>query len=617
MVLGRFNYIYYIFICDLFKVNILLLYTGNVSQTSKHGLIVYSLSINSRNVFAGLCAALYYFCIHNDATRIHTNPAARENFAIPFIISQIYFLTVWIEHNNRYYANIDKQKDETSPATVVPTVQEDDRSNHFKLGFFTSFAILAWDFSTYIFATQIFIILLMVKMHLIKRRHLFLQNFILAHIMARLIANNIVKYGWIEFHQKPMNFDCSALITLLLYIVQKYPTKQQRLRTIERIILRIFLLIMALTTVFELVSERNFYSQYMDVLLTKLYLKEPTFSALLLMCRKDYKFIDFDTLKAYNCLFASKVLIVFMLTWVVHWLKRRRDIDEHSDDQIQRAKNYLLEDYLEENKLSMADLAKIEKNSKLQKCMDLLKSCNYDYERYKEERKRIDDEENKEKPQIERDAFLNEVRKFKSVISESTEPSSTGDPPNGEQTSRNGNQKTDTQSTSKEEVINTTNSVSDNQVYNWRKLLTIERPEYFYNLAQTAAFFLLTVLIFKVKYVLTPFLCVVATTFPPKALLPRNYGLWLIYAIVIGSCMIDRGIHNIKEQYNLKEGVDTVENSEQNDLHDMLKWIKSNTDRTEVFAGPDDIIGLVLLATGRPIANNALNNHPQMKYVQF
>lgn len=614
MVLGRFNYIYYIFICDLSKVNILL-YTGNVSQSPKHGLIVYSFSINSRNVFAGLCAALYYFCIHNDATRIHTNPAARENFAIPFIISQIYFLTVWIEHNNRFYANIDKQKDETSPATVAPPVQEDDRSNHFKLGFFTAFAILAWDFSTYIFATQIFIILLMVKMRLIKRRHLFLQNFILAHIMARLIANNIVKYGWIEFHQKPMNFDCSALITLLLYIVQKYPTKQQRLRTIERIILRIFLLIMALTTVFELVSERNFYSQYMDVLLTKLYLKEPTFSALLLMCRKDYKFIDFDTLKAYNCLFASKILIVFMLTWVVHWLKRRRDIDEHSDDQIQRAKNYLLEDYLEENKLSMADLAKIEKNSKLQKCMDLLKSCNYDYERYKEERKRIDDEENKEKPQIERDAFLNEVRKFKSVISESTEPSTTGDQPNGDQTSRNGNQKTDTQSTSKEEVINTTNSVSENQVYNWRKLLTIERSEYFYNLAQTAAFFLLTVLIFKVKYVLTPFLCVVATTFPPKALLPRNYGLWLIYAIVIGSCMIDRGIHNIKEQYNLKEGAETVENSEQHDLHDMLKWIKSNTDRTEVFAGPDDIIGLVLLATGRPIANNALNNHPQMKYV--
>ncbi|XP_055304151.1 C-mannosyltransferase dpy-19 homolog [Sitodiplosis mosellana] len=580
----------------------------------------------SRNVFAGLCAALYYFCIHNDATRIHTNPAARENFAIPFIISQIYFLTVWIEQHNRYYTKVDKQKDD---ANQTERPEEDDRSNHFKLGFFTAFAILAWDFSTYIFTTQIVIILLMVKMRLIKRRHIFLQNFILSHIMARLIANNIVKYGWVEFHQKPMNFDCSALITLLLYIVQKYPTKQQRLRTIERVILRLFLLVMAFTTILELVSERNFYSQYMDVLLTKLYLKEPSFTSLLTMCRKDYKFIDFATLNAYNCLFVSKVLIVFMLTWVVNWLKRQRDLDECSDDRIQRAKNYLLEDYLEENKLSMADLAKIEKNSKLQECMDLLKVCKYDYERYKMERKRMLEEESRERPQIERDAFLNEVRRFKSEISESTEGCPVDDieinhPP---EDSYNDKKDTESQNDTNEQpngdTVGNDDSTSNNndgggddeeeEVYDWRKLLTIERPEYFYNLAQTAAFFILTVLIIKVKYVLTPFLCLMATTFPPKALIPRNYSLWLIYAIVIGSCMIDRGIHNFREQYNLKEGAESTDNLEQNNLHDMLKWIKSNTDRTEVFAGPDDVIGLVLLSTGRPIANNALSNHPTMQ----
>lgn len=479
-------------------------------------------------------------------------------------------------------------------------------------------------------------------MRLIKRRHIFLQNFILAHIMARLIANNIVKYGWVEFHQKPMNFDCSALITLLLYIVQKYPTKQQRLRTIERIILRLFLLVMAFTTILELLSERNFYAQYMDVLLTKLYLKEPTFTALLTMCRKDYKYIDFDTLNSYNCLFVSKVFIVFMLTWVVNWLKSHREVDECSDDRIQRAKNYLLEDYLEENKLTMADLAKIEKNSKLQECMELLKTCKYDYNKYKSERKRIIDEENRERPLIERDAFLNEVRRYKSEISESTEngypiddielnhePQDQDQDQNQYQDEENDQMvENETNKAQKEDITDNTNSNTntntntntnsnseggEDEVYDWRKLLTIERPEYFYNLAQTTAFFLLTILIIKVKYVLTPFLCLMATTFPPKALIPRNYSHWLIYAIVIGSCMIDRGIHNIKEQYNLKEGAEITENVEQNNLHDMLKWIKSNTDRTEVFAGPDDIIGLVLLATGRPIANNPLNNHPHMK----
>lgn len=457
------------------------------------------------------------------------------------------------------------------------------------------------------------------KMRLIKRRHKFLQNFILAHIMARLIANNIVKYGWVEFHQKPMNFDCSALITLLLYIVQKFPTKQQRLRSVERIILRIFLLVMACTSILELFSDRNFYSQYMDVLLTKLYLKEPSFSALLTMCQKDYKFIDFATLKVYNCLFVSKVLIVFMLTCVVHWLKRQRDIKENSDDEIQRAKNYLLEDYLEENKLSMADLAKIEGNTKLKACMDLLKTCKYDYERYKVERKRLIDEENRERPLIERDAFLNEVRRYKNEINESTEAGNVADelddiqepqiPDDDEIIDKD----VDGEHKAEEIITENADSEPEAEVYDWRQLLTIERSEYFYNLLQTAAFFLLTIFIVKVKYILTPFLCLLASTFPPRALIPRNYGLRLVYAIVIGSCMIDRGVHNIREQYNLKEGADIAENSEQHSLHDMLKWIKSNTDRSEVFAGPDDIIGLVLLATGRPIANNAITNHPHMK----
>lgn len=573
----------------------------------------------SRSVVAGLCAALYYLCIHNDATRIHSNPAARENFAIPFIISQMYFLSVWIEQHNRFYKAVDQQKDDASSSTAqMERTEKDDRSNHFKLGFFTAFSIMAWDFSSYIFATQIFIILLMVKMRLIKRRHKFLQNFILAHIIARLIANNIVKYGWVEFHQKPMNFDCSALITLLLYIVQKYPTKQQRLRTIERIILRLFLLVMACTSIFELFSDRNFHSQYMDVLLTKLYLKEPSFSALFTMCQSDYKFIDFATLKIYNRLFVSKILIVFMLTCVVHWLKRQRADKEYANenDRIQRAKNYLLEDYLEENQLSMAELAKIELNTKLQLCMDLLKSCKYDYERYKYERKRKREQENRERPQIERDAFLNEVRRFKIEISESIEVASVSDQldeidemPESHTPDENEHIAKDVGDDEDINVEANVDSDLDNRV---QQLFTIERSEYFYNLMQTAAFFILTVFIVKIKYVLTPFLCLIASTFPPKALIPRNYGLWLIYTIVIGSCMIDRGIQNIKEQYDLKDGVKVMD-PEPNSLHDMLNWIKSNTERTEVFAGPDDIIGVVLLTTGRPIANHALTNYPHMK----
>lgn len=580
----------------------------------------------SRSVVAGLCAALYYFCIHNDATRIHTHPVARENFAIPFIISQMYFLSVWIEKHNRHYRNVDRQKEQQQQSavqqpTIEPTTEVNDRTNHFKFGFLTAFPLGFWDFATYIYATQIIIIALMVKMRLIKRRHMFLQNFILAHIMARLIANNVI-YSWIEFHQKPMNFDCSALITLLLYLVQKYPTKQQRLKLIERILLRLFLLVMACTTIFELFSDRNFYSQYLDVLLSKLYLKEPTFTALLAMCRKDYQFIDLSTLNTYNCLFMSKILVVFMLTCVVNRLKRYREFKENANEQIQRAKNYVLEDYVEQNKLSMADLAKIERNEKLQACMDLLKTCKYDYELYKIERKRIIDEENRERPQIERDAFLNEIRRYKNEISVSNELNNPTIEPETSSDLLDGNTQSDNDDDEAHQSqtpcplnseVDASSAQAETEDYDWKRLFTIERAEYFYNLMQTIAFFLLSVLIVKVKYVLTPFLCLMASTFPPKALIPRNYGLWLMYIIVIGSCCLDRGIQNIREQYNLKESTQSTETLEHNSLHDMLKWIKSNTDRSEVFAGSDDIIGLVLLATGRPIANNPIKNHPAMK----
>lgn len=533
----------------------------------------------------------------------------------------MYFLSVWIERHNRHYRNVDqKQKDSVAqPQSEVqqptePVIEDNNRSNHFKLGFFTAVPIMVWDFATYIYATQIIIIGLMVKMHLIERRHMFFQNFILAHIMARLIANNII-YSWIDFHQKPMNFDCSALITLLLYLVQKYPTKQQRLKLIERILLRLFLLVMACTTIFELFSDRNFYSLYMDVLLSKLYLKEPTFTAMLTMCRNDYQFIDLSTLNTYNCLFVSKILVVFMLTCVVNRLKRYREFKENANEQIQRAKNYVLEDYLEQNKLSMADLAKIERNEKLQECMDLLKSCKYDYELYKIERKRIIDEENRERPQIERDAFLNEIRRFKSELSETTEVISPTMDMDTSAQHLDGNKDDDGSPSTcpKGSEIDASPAQAEIEDYDWKRLFTIERAEYFYNLMQTIAFFLLSILIVKVKYVLTPFLCLMASTFPPKALIPRNYGLWLMYIIVIGSCCLDRGIQNIREQYNLRESTQSTETLEHNSLHDMLKWIKSNTDRSEVFAGPDDIIGLVLLATGRPIANNPIKNDPAMK----
>lgn len=57
-----------------------------------HNLISFS-----GNIIGGLAAVAYYFTIHNDATRIHRYPAARENFAYPFILSQMLYLSICIK----------------------------------------------------------------------------------------------------------------------------------------------------------------------------------------------------------------------------------------------------------------------------------------------------------------------------------------------------------------------------------------------------------------------------------------------------------------------------------------------------------------------------------------
>ena len=53
--------------------------------------------IISRNIIGGLSAVAYFFSIHNDGTQIHRNPAARENFAMPFLLWQMSYLTMCIE----------------------------------------------------------------------------------------------------------------------------------------------------------------------------------------------------------------------------------------------------------------------------------------------------------------------------------------------------------------------------------------------------------------------------------------------------------------------------------------------------------------------------------------
>lgn len=245
----------------------------------------------------------------------------------------------------------------------------------------------------------------MSEWNLIKRKNLLAFNYISAHLLADTILN-ILKYGTLNFYSQNPSFHCLLLITFLVYISRKHGNQ----RPTERAIMKVLLYSMILITVMEAFKEKYLFYHYTDILLSKLHLKQPTFSTLLHLCKPDYGFIDWQTLNVYNCLFVSKFVVVGMITWTANWIHKRRQIQENDTDRVQRAKNYLLEDYLEENKLSMIELANIERNKEIQKCMALLKKVNYDYDVYKRQRRKLlATSTNRDEETSERANFLNEV----------------------------------------------------------------------------------------------------------------------------------------------------------------------------------------------------------------
>lgn len=433
---------------------------------------------------------------------------------------------------------------------------------------------------------------------LIKRKNLLAFNYISAHLLADTILN-ILKYGTLNFYNQNPSFHCLLLITFMMYISQK--TTHQR--PIERILMRILLYAMIVITILEVFKEKYLFYHYTDILLTKLHLKLPTFSTLLHLCKTEYGFIDWETLNVYNCLFVSKFVVVFLITWSANWIHKRRQIKENENDRVQRAKNYLLEDYLEENKLSMIELANIERNKQIQKCMELLKRVHYDYDVYKQERRKLLASESL-KGSVERANFLNEVKKFKNEISEKDKCAEQqlkgqklANEDIREDSSSNGLSKenlSDFLGSSNEkldEPATTTTSNSTTDINNerltpdWRNLLVIEKPHYFFNILLTIVLMLMTIFILKIKYILTPVLCLVASTFPLKHWIPKSYGLWTVYIIIMASCVADRGMHNIREQYLGKSNNETKLKELDDNLYDMLNWISTNTDGTATFAG--------------------------------
>lgn len=286
---------------------------------------------------------------------------------------------------------------------------------------------------------------------------------------------------------------------------------------------------------------------YWDILMAKLKLTTVSFDNLLYLCNPELSFIDWDTLQGCNKLFFSKIFAIFIIVHLSKWLQyRRKKRQIANDDHIERSKNYLIEDFLEENKITMKDLVNPITDKQLSSCMEQLKACKYDYELYQKEKQK-----NVKSKSDERKAFLNDVKRFKEEIIHKNEAYSSKTNQKTEETENKETHESDSEINVKNETNNSDSVENEKDEINESKetdtkpmdINELIKPYYLYNLLQTGLFLLMTFFVVKLKYVLTPFLCLMASTFPPKNWFNKAYHLyWIFYTLSIVFSIADPGI---------------------------------------------------------------------------
>lgn len=106
------------------------------------------------------------------------------------------------------------------------------------------------------------------------------------------------------------------------------------------------------------------------------------------------------------CMYGVVMLAMFFRKW------RKSNVPTAANqEQRERARNYVLEDFLEEHHVSMSDMSNKQTEQQLQQCFAMLESCDHDYERYKREKAKMQAEQPPE-----HDDFMQDIKRLKAQI---------------------------------------------------------------------------------------------------------------------------------------------------------------------------------------------------------
>lgn len=336
---------------------------------------------------------------------------------------------------------------------------------------------------------------------------------------------------------------------------------------------------------------------HIDTILTMVHVKLPSFYTMLTYYRETvHDLITIGTLRVYCIVFLFKNLSIYVAIKFYDMLHQKNEAVHEIQE---RAKNYVIEDFLESNRITMKDLSDPKTEKRIQQDLDLLEACGFDYEMYKQEKKR-----SKADTKLEKENFLNDIKKLKTQIhkgdktllnkAEDMKVSEPVTKPTDDTEEESNNESNSEEVKSDSIKPETTSNDSDISMY-------YIQPFYTFALLQTFTMFFVAL-----KFVVTPFLCLLSATLPSRSWFHKTSSVyWIFYIFIMLWTFNFPGYKNLHAQHQKKSEYRNPE------LESLIHWI-DKTEPNAVFGAPIEISAHILLTTKRPIVNHPLIEYPDM-----
>ncbi|XP_046432043.1 C-mannosyltransferase dpy-19 isoform X1 [Neodiprion virginianus] len=256
-------------------------------------LFLYAVNL-SDSIYGGLIAVALFFYNHNDCTRVQWTPPLRENFAYPILLCQMFNVTAILRQytKNRKIIWNDIYQDTPSRDMVMCTL----------------LSLLCWQFSQFVFATQLFALLILKWLKIIPNE-----------LYLKLCLIHAVPVTIFIFWTQSNLLLCSLYTCMLIAstICSVLSTKLPR---------TIALPLDVVSTIFGMQFLKFFLlnsdddAHVFDILLSK-FTNYKTFHTMLYTCSSEFDFLGYDTYEAIVKTFLLPTVIMSGVLVLYYWYR--------------------------------------------------------------------------------------------------------------------------------------------------------------------------------------------------------------------------------------------------------------------------------------------------------